>query len=692
MRFIGADIRIYDIPKVSMVELVREFATSNQLRVEMDEDLDPKATHIRASFPMESCLKLWWEGTPQVVDWNIFEIDGQKTRIETRFGTHKGFRSWSWNVLMTFAFLLMTFGLLCRRLVESLQKLGTVSNTVGFYGTITMLLVLGLLGFAAKSYHVKYDSSLRSFWATCEHYGRVQYKINNCLPSHTLQVVSFTALTFLAIIGLYGKYYFIEISPRTILTLIAAFSIIVTSLVLLYFCIKNINFLIRITFNIIGIAVTFPLLIFYSLPYINLYIEDFPGVYNLSGGAGMNLKDYAQAIAQSLTNGAGAIRSYLVITVFLNLSIISLGVCSFLRVPKIARILMEWRNDFLSRRSSILLHRNAFDFEGFAPEFVVSISAIWVILSAVIYIIIYTILSVCEFSIFNGNALFPMNTAERFCKGAMAIGVFLFTPFMSLPLAYFFTRLILIVYCAPIIWVLYKVVKKRLGSYLRCLKERRTFILRDMNDSSGLRKVIMEIAQDLGVATPDIVLVPSKLLMVSTRYIGFPHFRSYIFVSEGCLRLNREEIAGLLAHEIFHIKRHSFRWYILSLLSDYTFFGNGFLAMITNSYQHELDADHYAAEWVKNRGSVEDFINGLLIMDLSGVGSVSDETGLKLSRRHQKTEENDGDKKEHLLKRMKRNVHALFELYFGEEILSYIHPPLEERIERIRALAGSEEN
>ena len=122
---------------------------------------------------MESCLKLWWEGTPQVVDvdWNIFEIEGQKTRIETRFGTHKAFRTWSWNVMITFAFLLMTSGLLCRRLVESSQQLATASNALGSNGTITMLLVLALLGFAAKSYHVKYDSSLSSFWGNLENKG-----------------------------------------------------------------------------------------------------------------------------------------------------------------------------------------------------------------------------------------------------------------------------------------------------------------------------------------------------------------------------------------------------------------------------------------------------------------------------------------------------------------------------------------
>ena len=36
--------------------------------------------------------------------------------------------------------------------------------------------------------------------------------------------------------------------------------------------------------------------------------------------------------------------------------------------------------------------------------------------------------------------------------------------------------------------------------------------------------------------------------------------------------------------------------------------------------------------------------------------------------------------------RVKQNFNVLFQMYFGEEILSYIHPSLEERIKRIEAM------
>jgi len=107
-----------------MVELVREFTASSGLRVEIDEDLDPGGVDILGLLSDGILFEVVVEGTPQVVDvdWNIFEMEGQKTRIETRFGT----TSVPYVVLErndNFAFLLMTSGLLCRRLVPKQARM-----------------------------------------------------------------------------------------------------------------------------------------------------------------------------------------------------------------------------------------------------------------------------------------------------------------------------------------------------------------------------------------------------------------------------------------------------------------------------------------------------------------------------------------------------------------------------------------
>ena len=71
MKFLGADIRIIDIPKATVLELVRDFIASHQPDIEKDEELNTAVTHIRAIHMVHSYLKFWWKGTPQVIDWKI---------------------------------------------------------------------------------------------------------------------------------------------------------------------------------------------------------------------------------------------------------------------------------------------------------------------------------------------------------------------------------------------------------------------------------------------------------------------------------------------------------------------------------------------------------------------------------------------------------------------------------------------
>ena len=164
----------------------------------------------------------------------------------------------------------------------------------------------------------------------------------------------------------------------------------------------------------------------------------------------------------------------------------------------------------------------------------------------------------------------------------------------------------------------------------------------------------------------------------------FPFFRPYIRLTDGVFKkLKSLELMCLIVHEMYHIKRHSFKWYLLNLFSDFTFFGTGFLSIATDSYQFELDADYHAACWAKENGAVFDFINALRIMSWSyfpkeGV-DLDIGGGDFITSKEEKMEEL-------FIKKNIRKIDAFFELYFGDEIFSYIHPPLEKRIERIKEI------
>ena len=122
--------------------------------------------------------------------------------------------------------------------------------------------------------------------------------------------------------------------------------------------------------------------------------------------------------------------------------------------------------------------------------------------------------------------------------------------------------------------------------------------------------------------------------------------------------------------------------------STFFLFGSGFLAVTTNSYQHELDADRYAAEWAYEKGWIKDFIRGIEIMDVAARGLRERQPGLGLAGRRGQIDEIGGKDQTSWIVGLKRKFDMLFEFYFGEESLSYIHRPVEERIMRIRALTG----
>lgn len=175
--------------------------------------------------------------------------------------------------------------------------------------------------------------------------------------------------------------------------------------------------------------------------------------------------------------------------------------------------------------------------------------------------------------------------------------------------------------------------------------------------------------------------------MLSTKYIGFPYFTSCIFISEGCLKFTQLEMEGLIAHEIYHAKQHTLKWYLMKLLSDYSLFGGGFLAVASNSYYNELKADEYAISWlVRNNGSIDAYINSLIM--LSSLRSVFERKhhGLNLVSEDPITKEKELFTNGSILNKIRMNINILLDVYFSDEILSYIHPSLEERRNRLKEI------
>jgi Zn-dependent protease with chaperone function len=460
-------------------------------------------------------------------------------------------------------------------------------------------------------------------------------------------------------------------------------------LTLLYYLRKNAN---KWLFGVL--STTFAILILgtYSLPYQNYYFQPSTSIHiydqykeikknlseidnyikqqNLSGGA----------LKASMLNKLYEIKVQFIFVASSDLFVILLMCFLLFFVLLKSRDHRSVRMEMLSAQGPALMKR----FEGPIDKgYFVHVFVFWVIVSCYLYALVYTTLSVFELSIFGKNRLLFSTIAESFVKDVKFIVSFLLpanqTKSDSLALT------LIVAYCLPLFYVIYRVMKKRMLNYIKVRVERKRYLLTESDRFLKIHGLFKQAAAYSGVTTPDMVVVPSKLPRVSTVYAGFPIFRPYIRLTDGVFKLKSLELMCLIVHEMYHIKRHSFKWYLLNLFSDITFFGTGFLSIATDSYQFELDADSHAACWAKENGAVLDFINALQIVSMS----YSTEIGLELDigggdfiiSKEEKMEES-------LIDKSIGKIDAFFELYFGDEILSYIHPPLEKRIERIKEIGG----
>jgi len=195
---------------------------------------------------------------------------------------------------------------------------------------------------------------------------------------------------------------------------------------------------------------------------------------------------------------------------------------------------------------------------------------------------------------------------------------------------------------------------------------------------------------------PVIRITESDYIEAETEYLGFPFYRNMLKISDAALNElhgKEGELEALLAHEMWHLKKHTLKWKVLNFLSDYTLFGSGFLAVLHNSYELEKEADAFAKRWLETKLEYEKkaslIICSLLDVMEAHTGNVelqsliSSLTGsLRLGERQK------GDDRQEIIKAYDRsgkisklwiNITLVFKMYFEEQIVSYLHPPTKQR-------------
>jgi len=189
--------------------------------------------------------------------------------------------------------------------------------------------------------------------------------------------------------------------------------------------------------------------------------------------------------------------------------------------------------------------------------------------------------------------------------------------------------------------------------------------------------MVADICSFAGVNMPKIVITSEDVIAANVKHIFL--FGVSLKITQKTLReLNKQELEALLAHEVSHLKKHSLKFSILNSLSEWTLFGSGFLTLVQDSKELEFEADRFSLAWLKDKGLGREALVNLL----DKVSLLNSAPGLAFSDSAMSFSAS-------LRKKDTKNIDPLAllrfidEMFFGDMVISYIHPTAGERIRRI---------
>jgi len=700
MRHNGADIRILDLKREFVVNRIYEFIETENL-INLKKTTRDESTNIIAYSHIEKIADYWRKGKPQVVEWEVFGLDGDKTRVEIRIGLHDNFRFWFWCIfigLLSLFLLSIKLGLLIESGSSQIMNsyFGNfqpeVSPYIYLFSIIILLfnfLLVGKTVHSSTGYSLFIDRFMEFLKEDMKAFRR-QIIRSACEYPDNFGIVVASVITIVFFIFIWSSNHDLFIGSGGIFRLL--FLVLLFIAVLLAFVMsKNHGFTERLKFVSVGLITTLSFAVIYNIPYINSLSADTNVTYQMVIKFNEYVKENSfKEMNREDINRLNRLARIIILGKFIgNIIAFSIALLLLIQSPKLAINILREKREYFVRATDVSNYKAALDFRGFSKSFYFFTVSFWLFLSLAIYWGVYVTLSVFEYNLLQTNYVFLYQAGKRFCEDQYATFFYLLHPQISKATVMMISRLSIFIYISPLLYIFYRICKKRVNGYLNDMRELKTHARVGDDNINKILSICRRISDKLEMGTPPVVIISSKAFFVVTKTVGISHIKSYILISEQCTRLKNAELEGILAHELYHIKYHSTIWHVLNLLSDFTLFGNGFLVVLINSYQNELKSDAFAVEYLKeNNMGVSNYIDALRIMTISKSLYEVKDIGLKIVDKTKNIKKEIDARKRSLLNRIKNRIEILIGFYFGNEIISYIHPTLEERIEIIKTLSG----
>jgi len=200
--------------------------------------------------------------------------------------------------------------------------------------------------------------------------------------------------------------------------------------------------------------------------------------------------------------------------------------------------------------------------------------------------------------------------------------------------------------------------------------------------------ILGEVAVAARIDAPRMSMVQSPAIDCRAVRFGFPVSRSYLMITDtGLLRLSPDELRALMAHEVFHLTRHSPRLRMLRFLSNLTLFGRDLLCHLQNPYAMEMEADEFAARCFGTAPLVGALQKARVANAFRSMAR-STELGFQLTR--DLAQGSDQWWNLSFGARFAMGFKILGDVYFGDQSLWYLHPSTAERMSALERTAAND--
>lgn len=701
-----SDIRLVDGDIAAVVQVLYEFLPISNFTID-EKNISSKFAYIKSSNNQYSFIKLFLSNNPQIVHWHIEQKNKKQTQIEVTGDLFKKFRIFYYIFLIS---LLSGFDFF----LISAFTYNSTDKTLAFYDSaklgfigISFLLLAGFYIFKSLNFSSNFSIFKDNFYSILSTRGfknEIIIKDNSIFPE-------LWATVFLFGVSLAIELLFCikDIVFNSSLFFYGLFILIIVLIILLMVLIRRPTISPRMIFLLVG----FELCIFFAV-YMNGPVFFIDETYYFLNDAEYLKTELANPSLEAINNLHQAnMTSITVKSNVDNIVIIATLILSFVAFFSTILILsstirlplkvLRYLNKFELRHQDSYYHK-ALDPEKSSNIFNIMVFMLWQLLAIANIFGLFLSLSIFEKTLLGTNLLFKSTLVDHF---------FIKTRFISEVISSFtgytndyilFHEIIMLLYSLPAVMFLILVLRKYLKSTLDDF-----FLLKNQSGThekivEQLTEKIKEIGEYANVRIPIIKVVDNPNITAETRYLGFPFLKNILIISKGAwdeLHNIGTELDALLAHEIWHIKKHTLTRKVLCFLSDYTLFGNGFLALFQNSFRVEQEADNFSIKWLiikyQNKNNALHSMRSLLerIDEINWRNTLfQSNNSLNFSVLKNPTHRNDILKKYDnatITGKLKINLKLLYDMYFGDVILSYFHPSTNQRISWIEEKYGTNE-